>query len=75
MPCDELAALQWAYQDAIRQWARAVLELREDGIGVAITEFMLLWKLAQRAKDDCNVANRALQEHILEHKCAKLPVY
>jgi|SoiMethySBSTD1v2_1073268.scaffolds.fasta_scaffold181410_2 hypothetical protein len=68
MQCEDRASLLDKYTQATASYQEAVQKVR-NGYDLPDMEFILLCKLAQGAKEICEVARRALDSHVAEHNC------
>jgi hypothetical protein len=69
MRCSEHFSLLTNYQNAVTTYAESVRRLREHGRDIPDAEFMLLWKFAYRAQQNCQEARHQLHRHLIEHEC------
>jgi CHASE3 domain sensor protein len=69
MNCNDLDSLQESYAKAVREFTANVKELRAHTADIPATEYLLLAKLAERARAKADAAQRALRNHIIEHGC------
>jgi hypothetical protein len=69
MACPEKAFLLAEYDEAVRAYTDSVLELTNHVASIPQAELALLWKVAYHAKEQCDAAQRILQQHIAAHQC------
>ena len=69
MACREKAFLLAEYDEAVRAYTDSVLELTNHVASIPQVELALLWKVAYHAKEQCDAAQRILQQHIAAHQC------
>ena len=69
MACQEKAFLLAEYDEAVRAYTDSVLELTNHVASIPQIELALLWKVAYHAKEQCDAAQRILQQHIAGHQC------
>lgn len=69
MWCDDHRSLLQKYQTTTATYADMVEKLQAHARNIPQVEFMLLWELAERARQRCEAAHRLLHRHIEEHGC------
>ena len=69
MACQERAALQEKYEEDVDAYTASVSKMRDLVQAIPHVEFMILWKTAETCRRSCEVAQRNLQEHVIEHHC------
>jgi hypothetical protein len=68
MKCREAEDLHQAYGVSAKEYGLAVDALRKVFTG-SRAEFWSALKIAESAKDDCNEALKAINLHIIKHRC------
>jgi hypothetical protein len=69
MNCDDFDSLKDFYEMAVRDFTDSVKRLRAHAESVPQNEYMLLLKLAERARLKAEGAQRALRNHAIDHGC------
>lgn len=68
MKCWEAEDLYEAYGESAEAF-RLAIDALVKGLAASRAEFWSALKIAESAKEDCNDALRAIDLHILNHKC------
>ena len=69
MQCDIRSALFSNYRLRLEQYREAVHRLQRDGEPLLRSDYLLLWKVANRASAVCMESQRKLEAHMKQHKC------
>jgi hypothetical protein len=69
MACQQRAALQEKYEEDVAAYTASVSKMRDLIQAIPHVEFMILWKTAEVCRQSCELAQRNLQEHVIEHHC------
>jgi hypothetical protein len=70
MACEERETLQAKYQQRVDAYVKSVLKLRDHTRAIPQVEYMVLFNAAEHIRRECEVAQRSLQRHLLEHHCS-----
>jgi hypothetical protein len=69
MPCEQKLQLLANYHNDVKEYSASVNKLRELVSAIPQEEYKLLWEVADRLRQRCQGAQRALQMHVAEHGC------
>jgi hypothetical protein len=69
MRCEEKESLSERQESSFLAYLAAVQRMRENGSGVSLGEFRLLWGAAVCANEDYVVSQSSLRDHISRHGC------
>ena len=69
MQCDIRSALFKNYKERLEEYEQAVVRLKTDGDPWIRTDYVLLWRLTERARGACLESQRKLEDHMMQHKC------
>ena len=73
MRCLERETLMEKYEKKVKAYSEAVRKMHEYGAALPLEEFALLYDLAVRASERCQVARQSVLDHVEHHCCETRP--
>ena len=73
MRCLEREILMEEYEKKVKAYSEAVRRMHEYGAALPLEEFALLYDLAVRASERCQVARQSVLDHVEHHCCETRP--